>query len=179
MGVTIPFLLTISWWGPSYSELGGLITGVVFTGCVVAWALFTLQDSVLVGLRSAFWVLVENGIFGVVKFVLLVLLVTVLPDHLGIYVSWMLPVFVAVPLVNTLIFGRLIPRHTVLTSDFQPPTGRQIGRFLAGDYSGALCLLATGSLVPVVVAARIDIRSTTEFSCINRAGDIAIAFANF
>ena len=163
VGVTIPFLLTISWWGPSYSELGGLITGVVFTGCVVVWALFTLQDSVLVGLRSAFWVLVENGIFGVVKFVLLVLLVTVLPGHLGIYVSWMLPVFVAVPLVNTLIFGRLIPRHTLLTSDFQPPTGRQIGRFLAGDYSGALCLLATGSLVPVVVAARIDIRSTAYF----------------
>jgi O-antigen/teichoic acid export membrane protein len=163
VGVTIPFLLTINWWGPSYSELGGLITGVAFTGCVVAWAIFTLQDSVLVGLRSAFWVLVENGVFGVVKFVLLVLLVTVLPGHLGIYVSWMLPVFIAVPLVNVLIFGRLVPRHTLLTSDFAPPTRRQIGRFLAGDYAGALCLLATGSLIPVVVAARLDIRSTAYF----------------
>jgi O-antigen/teichoic acid export membrane protein len=163
VGVTILFLLTISWWGPSYSELGGFVTGVAFTGCVVAWAIFTLQDSVLVGLRSAFWVLVENGVFGVVKFVLLVLLVTVLPGHLGIYVSWMLPVFVAVPLVNVLIFGRLVPRHTTATSDFEPPTGRQIGRFLAGDYAGALCLLATGSLVPVVVAARLDIRSTAYF----------------
>jgi O-antigen/teichoic acid export membrane protein len=163
VGVTIPFLLTISWWGPSYSELGGLITGVVFTGCVVAWAIFTLQDSVLVGLRSAFWVLVENGVFGVVKLILLVVLVTVLPGHLGIYVSWMLPVFVAVPLVNMLIFGRLVPRHTLQTSDLEPPTSRQIGRFLAGDYVGALCLLATGSLVPVVVAARLDIRSTAYF----------------
>ena len=163
VGVAILFLLTISLWGPSYSVLGGLVAGVVFTGCVVTWAIFTLQDSVLVGLRSAFWVLVENGIFGIVKIVLLALLVTSLPRHVGIYASWMLPVVVAVPLVNMLIFRRLVPRHSVLTSEFEPPTSRQIGRFLAGDYSGALFLLATGSLIPVVVAARIDVRSTAYF----------------
>jgi O-antigen/teichoic acid export membrane protein len=163
VGVAIPFLLTISRWGPSYSELASLIAGLSFTGCVVAWAIFTLQDSVLTGLRGASWVFLENGIFGIVKIVLLVLLATILP-HLGIYVSWMLPVFVAVPLVNMLIFGRLVPRHTLLTRDRQPPTNRQIGRFLAGDYSGALFFLATGSLVPVLVAVRIDDpRSTAYF----------------
>ena len=52
-----------------------------------------------------------------------------------------------------------MPRHTLLTQRFPAPSNRQIGRFLAGDYSGALCLLATGSLVPVVVAARIDVTS--------------------
>jgi hypothetical protein len=130
---------------------------------VAAWAIFTLQDSVLVGLRSAFWVLLENGIFGVVKLVLLVVLVTTLPRHLGIYVSWMLPAILAVPLINMLIFRRLVPKHTALTRDFEPPSNRQIGRFLAGDYSGALCLLATGSLIPVVVAARTDARQTAYF----------------
>jgi O-antigen/teichoic acid export membrane protein len=163
VGISILFLLTISWWGGSYSDLGGAVTGLVFVGCVVAWAIFTLQDSVLVGLRSAFWVFVENGIFGVVKIILLVVLVTALPHHLGIYVSWMLPAVVAVPLINTLIFGRLVPRHTLLTRDFQPSSNRQIGRFLAGDYSGALCMLATGSLVPVVVAARINVQQTAYF----------------
>ncbi len=130
---------------------------------MVVWAIFTLQDSVLVGLRSASWVVLENGVFGVAKLVLLVLLVTALPHHLGIYVSWMLPVLVAVPLINMLIFGTLVPSHTLLTQDFRPPSNRQIGRFLAGDYSGALCLLATGSLVPVVVAANIDSRQTAYF----------------
>ena len=125
------------------------VIGLIFVGSVVAWAIFTLQDSVLVGLRSASWVVLENGVFGVAKIVLLVLLVTALPHHLGIYLSWMLPVLVAVPLINALIFGRLVPRHTAPTQDFQPPTNRQIGRFLAGDYSGALFLLATGNLVPV------------------------------
>jgi O-antigen/teichoic acid export membrane protein len=101
--------------------------------------------------------------FGLVKLVLLVLLVSTLPRHLGIYVSWMLPALLAVPLVNALIFGRLVPRHTLLTKDFQPPSNRQIGRFLAGDYSGALCLLATGSLIPVVVAARTDAAQNAYF----------------
>ena len=163
VGVSILFLLTASWWGSSYSQLRGPVIGSIFVASVVVWAIFTLQDSVLVGLRSASWVVLENGVFGVAKLVLLVLLVTALPHHLGIYVSWMLPVLVAVPLINMLIFGTLVPSHTLLTQDFQPPSNRQIGRFLAGDYSGALCLLATGSLVPVVVAANIDSRQTAYF----------------
>jgi O-antigen/teichoic acid export membrane protein len=153
----------ISRWGPSYSELGSLVPGLIFIGCVVAWAIFTLQDSVLTGLRSAIWVLLENGVFGVVKIALLVLLAASLPA-LGIYVSWMLPVIVAVPLVNVLIFRKLVPRHTLLTRDRRPPTSRQIGRFLAGDYSGALFLLATTNLVPVLVAVHnSDVQSTAYF----------------
>ena len=161
--ISILFVLTVGWWGASYSELNGPVIGAVFVGCVACWAIFTMQDSVLIGLRSAFWVLVENGIFGVVKIVLLVLLVAALPSHLGIYVSWMIPAIVAIPLVNALIFGHLVPRHTQLTRDFQPASNRQIGRFIAGDYSGALCMLATGSLIPVVVAARVDAQQTAYF----------------
>jgi O-antigen/teichoic acid export membrane protein len=163
VGVAIPFLLMIGQWGPSYSELGHLVPGLIFIGCVVAWAIFTLQDSVLTGLRSAIWVLVENGLFGVVKIALLVLLAASLPA-LGIYVSWMIPVIVAVPLVNVLIFSKLVPRHTAATRDRRPPTSRQIGRFLAGDYSGALFLLATTNLVPVLVAVlNSNVQSTAYF----------------
>ena len=142
---------------------GSPITGAFFVGCVVTWAVFTLQDSVLTGLRSAVWVLVENGLFGVVKIVLLVAFASRLP-HLGIYLSWMVPALAAVPLVNALIYRRLVPRHTAATLESAPPTSRQIGRFLAGDYSGAMFLLATTSLVPVLVAVRIaDVRLTAYF----------------
>jgi O-antigen/teichoic acid export membrane protein len=161
--VAVPFLLTISRWGPSYAELANPIVGVFFVGSVVTWAVFTLQDGVLTGLRSAVWVLLENGLFGMAKIVLLVLFAARLP-HLGIYLSWMVPALAAVPLVNLLIYGRLVPRHTAATLESAPPTGRQIGRFLAGDYSGAMFLLATTNLVPVLVAARIaDVRYTAYF----------------
>jgi O-antigen/teichoic acid export membrane protein len=161
--VAAVFLLTIRWWGPSYSELRGLVPGLVYAGCVVAWAIFTLQDSVLVGLRGAVWVLAENGIFGVVKIAFLPLLAVALPGALGIYTSWMLPVIVAVPLVNMLIFGTMVPRHTAATRDCQPPGGREIGRFLAGDYPGAMFLLATVGLIPVVVASRVAAAATAYF----------------
>jgi O-antigen/teichoic acid export membrane protein len=108
-------------------------------------------------------VLLENTFFGIAKIVLLVLFAAHL-KHLGIYLSWMLPAIAAVPLVNMLIFGRIAPRHTAATLDCVPPTTRQIGRFLAGDYSGATFLLATTSLVPVLVAARVsDVRSAAYF----------------
>lgn len=161
--LAVLFLLTIRWWGSSYSELGRPVTGVVFVGCVVAWAIFTLQDSVLIGLRGAFWVFAENGIFGLAKLILLVPLVAALPDHAGLYVSWMLPVIVALPLVNALIFGSLVPRHIAATQGSRLPSIRQIGRFLAGDYSGAMFLLTSVSLLPVVVATRLDAGSTAYF----------------
>jgi O-antigen/teichoic acid export membrane protein len=163
VALAVGFLLTVGWWGPSYSELRGPAAGLAFVGCVVVWAIFTLQDSVLTGLRGAFWVLAENSMFGLVKLVLLVLLVAALPDHAGIYVSWMFPVIVAVPLVNALIFGHLVPRHIALTQGFRPPSSRQIGLFLAGDYSGAMFLLASVTLVPVVVATRVGAASTAYF----------------
>ena len=163
VAVAIPFLLTVHRWGPAYAELGNPVIGLFFIGAVVVWAVFTLQDSVLTGLRNAVWVLFENGLFGVIKIVLLVLFAASL-THLGIYLSWMLPALLAVPLVNALIYRRLVPRHAEATLDCVPPTNRQMGRFLAGDYSGSAFLLATTNLVPVLVAVRIaDVRLSAYF----------------
>jgi O-antigen/teichoic acid export membrane protein len=149
--LAIGFLLAVGHLGASYSELGSLTAAVAFTACVVAWAIFTLQDAVLIGLRGTHWVAIENAAFGAVKIALLLAFATLLP-HVGIYAAWMLPVAVAVPLVNMLIFGRLVPPHARQTRDYPLPTGRQIGRFLAGDFTGAVCLLAAGNLIPVAVA---------------------------
>jgi O-antigen/teichoic acid export membrane protein len=152
--VTIPFLLTVSHWGPTYSELTGLVPGLAFIVSVVTWSIFTLQDGVMTGLRNAIWVPLENGLFGVIKIVLLIAFAAAIPA-VGIYASWMLPVFVSLPLVNGLIFFKLMPRHEHLTAHRTPPSTRQIGRFLAGDYIGAMSLLGINNLVPILVAARI------------------------
>jgi O-antigen/teichoic acid export membrane protein len=152
--VAAVFLVGVGHFGASYTELAGFIPGLIFTACIICWGIFTLQDGVLVGLRSAIWVPVENGTFGLVKIVLLLALAASLP-HEGIYVSWMLPVALSLPVVNGLIFARLVGPHARLTATRTPPTARQISRFLAGDYTGAMCVLAVTALVPVVVAATI------------------------
>ena len=74
------FLLTVPHWGESYAELRGVLPALFFTICVIAWGIFTLQDGVLMGLRSAVWVPVENGTFGVVKIALLLAFAAALPS---------------------------------------------------------------------------------------------------
>ncbi|HYA53211.1 MAG TPA: hypothetical protein VEG33_18845, partial [Streptosporangiaceae bacterium] len=152
--VAVPFLLIVGHLGSSYAELSSVPAGLIFTASIVCWGIFTLQDGVLVGLRSAIWVPVENGTFGILKIILLLAFATSLP-HTGIYISWMLPVAISLPLVNAFIFARLMRPHAQLTATRAPPSARQIGRFLAGDYTGALCVLAVTFLVPVAVAARV------------------------
>jgi O-antigen/teichoic acid export membrane protein len=160
--VAVPFLLIAAHLGSSYSELGSVLAGLIFTASIVCWGIFTLQDGVLVGLRSAVWVPVENGTFGIVKIVLLLALATSLP-HAGIYISWILPVAISLPLVNAFVFARLMQPHARLTANRIPPSARQIGRFLAGDYTGALCVLAVTFMVPVAVAARVGPSATAYF----------------
>ena len=153
--VALLFLASVGHWGgASYAELRGMIPLLFFIACVIAWGIFTLQDGVLTGLRSAVWVPVENATFGIVKIVLLLAFAASMPAF-GIPLSWMLPVIVSLPLMNLLIFGKIIPDHVQLTGDRRPPTMRQVGRFLAGDYTGALCVLAVTNLVPILVAIRV------------------------
>lgn len=160
--VAVPFLLIVGHLGSSYAELGSVLTGLIFTASIVCWGIFTLQDGVLVGLRSAVWVPVENGTFGIVKIVFLLALATSLP-HAGIYISWMLPVAISLPLVNAFVFVRLMQPHARLTASRLPPSARQIGRFLAGDYTGALCVLAVTFMVPIAVAARVGASANAYF----------------
>lgn len=152
--ITAGFLLTAGHWGASYADLSGLVPGLLFAGSVTAWAVFTLQDSALTGLRGGGWVLAENTAFGAVKIVLLVALAAALP-RTGIDLSWMIPVVILVPLVNALIFLRLAPRHASAAPDLPPPSPGEIRRFLAGDSAGNLFLLAATAVIPVVIAARV------------------------
>ncbi|WP_336204971.1 lipopolysaccharide biosynthesis protein [Nonomuraea sp. LPB2021202275-12-8] len=151
------FLLTLPLWGAAYAELATLVPALFFLGSVLVWTIFTLQDVVLAGLRKAIWVPVNSTVFGVGKMVLLVVLAFVLPTggmFGGIFVSWIVPTAAALIPISWLIFKVAIPQHVIRTgSDAAPPRLREIGRFVAGDFSGALSTLLVLYLVPVMVGA--------------------------
>jgi hypothetical protein len=160
--LAVGFLLTLRWWGPSFSQLSGPGPGLFFVVAVVSWSLFTAQDGVLTGLRRATWVLGKNTVFAALKIVLLVALATALPDN-GISASWVLSAIALLLPIEALVQRRLIPRHVADTASDRPiPSGGQIGRYLAGDYTGTLFYYALCNLVPVVVAANLD-ASTNAF----------------
>ncbi|MFG3499494.1 lipopolysaccharide biosynthesis protein [Streptomyces sp. NPDC047928] len=177
------FLVTLDLWGPSFAPLHGLAAGAFFTAACVAWALLTLQDGVLTGLRKAVWVPVGNAVFSVGKLLLLVVFATALPA-LGVFVSWAAAIALSVLPLGWLIFRRLIPRQAAADHDREPPTMGEMRRFLAGDSVGALFSLAMINLLPVMVAVRFDaahngffytaytVGGTMEFMAINMASSL-------
>jgi O-antigen/teichoic acid export membrane protein len=161
--LAVGFLLTLRWWGPSFDHLAGPGHGLFFVLAVVSWSLFTAQDGLLTGLRRATWVLGKNTIFACLKVVLLVALAAELPGD-GITVSWVLSALALLLPVELLVQRRLIPRHVEETTSDRPiPSGGQIGRYLAGDYTGTLFYYALCNLVPVVVATTLSASDNAYF----------------
>ncbi|WP_330292090.1 lipopolysaccharide biosynthesis protein [Streptomyces sp. NBC_00576] len=157
------FLLTLDNWGPSYRFLHGPVPALGFVGAVVLWNLLTLQDGVLTGLRSALWVPVGNTVFSAVKLGLLVAFAAAIPTS-GVFVSWVAAIAMSVLPLGWLVFRRLVPRHVKATEEHtKPPTLKEVGRFLAGDYTGSLFSLAVVYLVPVIVASQVSSADNAYF----------------
>ncbi|MDG4862274.1 polysaccharide biosynthesis C-terminal domain-containing protein, partial [Streptomyces sp. T-3] len=157
------FLFTLDLWGGSYSFLHGTLNGLGFVLAVVAWSLLTLQDGVLTGLRNALWVPVGNTVFSIVKLVLLVAFAAAVPTA-GVFVSWVAAIAFSVLPLGWLVFRHLVPRHVQATADrAAPPTLRELGRFLAGDYTGSLFSLAVVYLVPVLIASQVSSADNAYF----------------
>jgi O-antigen/teichoic acid export membrane protein len=154
--------LTSRGWAPTLRFLGSdgrwLVSFVVAT---VAWTIFSLQDSVMTGMRQAHWVPIENSLFSVIKVVLLVALASTAPRG-GIFLAWNVPVLLSLLPVNLLIFRRLIPRH-VRRAVTEPWYPRVIVRFATGNYVGSLFFLGSTALLPVVVANQSGARTTAYF----------------
>ncbi|MFJ8822216.1 lipopolysaccharide biosynthesis protein [Streptomyces sp. NPDC102467] len=157
------FLLTLDVWGPSYRFLHGPLPGIGFILAVIAWSLLTLQDGVLTGLRNALWVPVGNTVFSTVKLGLLVAFAAAVPTA-GVFVSWVAAIAFSVVPLGLLVFRRLVPRAVAATDDrTNPPTMREMGRFLAGDYTGSLFSLAVVYLVPVLIASQVSSADNAYF----------------
>ncbi|CQR62512.1 lipopolysaccharide biosynthesis protein [Streptomyces leeuwenhoekii] len=177
------FLLTLDLWGASYAPLGTPAAGAVFVAACAAWALLTLQDGVLTGLRKAEWVPAGNAVFSVGKLVLLALFAGTLPV-LGVFVSWAVAIAFSTLPLGWLVFRRLVPRQAAADRDLEPPGIREVGRFLAGDSLGALFSLAMINLLPVMVAVRFSaaengyfyvaytVGGTMEFMAMNMASSL-------
>jgi O-antigen/teichoic acid export membrane protein len=134
---------------PLYVSAGLAVWFVVAT---VAWSVFNLQDAALTGMRSTVWVPLENGLYGLVKLVLLVLVArTSLSD--GVFASWTIPVIALLVPVNLLLFRRILPRHATAEPDAPPPGRRVLARYMAGDYAAQAFTQLSSTFLPVLVVS--------------------------
>jgi O-antigen/teichoic acid export membrane protein len=161
----LAFVVGVRWWLPAFGFLAASpAAAALFVAALVLVCVFALQDSVLIGLREAVWVPVENTLFGVAKVGLLVLLARSARDY-GVLASWIVPAALALPPVNLLIFRWLVPRHVAATAhQTERLAVGQIARYGGGNYMGQLFSLAGTSLLPVLVASQLGAEATAYFS---------------
>jgi len=154
--VSIIFLIGVDLWSPALSFIKTNVwLSVWFVLMTMSLSLFTLQDSVLTGLRQTMWVPLENLLFAIGKIALLLLFVRLFPQY-GIFSSFTIPVVVMTVPVNYLIFCRLVPRHMEATLDLAEPIGRgQIIKYTSGVYLGYLFSTATAGILPLMVLQRL------------------------
>lgn len=150
--VGLIFILGLDRWAPTLGFLSSSPARILwFTVATMTWCIFVLQASVLTGLRETVWVPGSNLIFALGKIILLVSFAGPFPEY-GVFASWTVAVGLSVLPTSYLIFRRLIPKHVGVTQDrAEPVVPAQIVRFVAADYLGALCWLASTTLLPIIV----------------------------
>lgn len=135
---------------------------VWFVVIVMIWCIFHLQDATLTGLREAVYVPIENGVFSVLKIILLVLFVAM--PATGIFTAWSIPLLIVIVPINIIIFRKLVPQHMQSNSSNSMPISlRQLSKFVAGDFIGQVFYLSVTMLMPAIIVAKLGPQENAYF----------------
>jgi O-antigen/teichoic acid export membrane protein len=150
------FVAGLDLWAPGLGLLRDQpAVALWFVVSTMVWVIFTLQDSVLAGIRQAVWVPAENLVFAIGKIVLLFGFVAAFPT-LGVFVSWSLPSVLLVIPVTVLLFRRWIPIHVRRTRGREQRMGTwRIAHYASADYVAYLALSGTIGIMPLIVLGQL------------------------
>jgi O-antigen/teichoic acid export membrane protein len=134
----------------------------LFVSATLVWTIFSLQDSVLTGMRRVRWVLVGNVIYALTKLGLVVIFASSYP-HAGVFLAWTVPVVILVVPLNSLIFLRFVPQHEKRGSTERQWHGREMRRLLVGNFAGSLVGLVGTFIFPILVANHLGAKQAAYF----------------
>jgi O-antigen/teichoic acid export membrane protein len=140
---------------------GSLVLEVGFVVGLLIWGVFALEDAALTGLRRAVVVPFENTAYGILKLILLIAIAGVAAST-GIFVSWILPLVVIVPVINYLIFRRYAKKPEFLRN-YSAVRASAVIRFAAVDYVGAVLGQIYTNLLPLLVLSTLGPESNATF----------------
>ncbi|MCW3038214.1 MAG: rane protein involved in the export of O-antigen and teichoic acid-like protein, partial [Solirubrobacterales bacterium] len=145
---------------------GDRATAVVFVAAMGLWGIFVLQDAVLTALRRATWLPAENAAYSLAKIALLPLVLAAGSAH-TVFLAWVLPTLVVVPVINILLHVRVLRPAARSAPDAAARRlelrGRGLARFMLQDYAGFVLGQSAITLVPLVVIARLGSEQSAWF----------------
>jgi O-antigen/teichoic acid export membrane protein len=140
---------------------------VAFVLGLGVWTIFCLQDSVLIALGRAPWLPLENGLFSIAKIIVLpiALLAFGASGH-GVFLAWILPLCVAVPVVNLLIVKRVLPdirRSAPADPASTLGTTGRLSTFVGLDLIGTVLGQLSAAAIPLIVVAALGAAQNAYF----------------
>ncbi len=139
------------------------LTSVAYVISIVLWGVFTLQDAALTAMRQAPWVVVESGVFGVLKLIGLPLLFLMSAKH-GVFIAWVVPVCLLLLPVNWLLFRRvLVAERSLVADEALHQSRRRLVGFLALDYLATVFIQTSLTILPLIVIGVLGSRATAFF----------------
>ncbi len=164
--LSIAFVVVAPRLSPSLAFLGqSTVLAVEFVVISSIWAVFSLQDYVLIALHRAPWVAVENTVYGVLKLAALPALLVAGSSH-AVFVAWVGPVVPLIVVVSLFLRRRAIPSHMrrdTAHAERAPFVRRALIRFVAFDYGAIICNQAAARILPVLVVATLGDTSNAYF----------------
>jgi O-antigen/teichoic acid export membrane protein len=162
----VGFVLIMPLVNSHWRFLGGSATlGILFAAAAVIWGIFALEDAALTGLRHTGVVPVENTVYGVLKLALLVAIAGLLPST-GIFLSWVAPLVLIIPVINVLIFRRYLRQGPARVGEGDVGSRvrpREVIRFASVDYIGALLNQVYSNLLPLLVLSVLGAAANGRF----------------
>ncbi|MDP9074631.1 MAG: hypothetical protein M3N98_10745, partial [Actinomycetota bacterium] len=120
---------------------------IVLAISVPVWTIFAMEDSVLIAARRSGIVPIENATSTIAKFAVLPLCLAMAGGS-GILFAWTVPTLVAIPIVNWIIFTRVLTRPA---TPAPMPARRQFVAYALRDFPGAVLYLFSLRLVPLII----------------------------
>jgi O-antigen/teichoic acid export membrane protein len=127
-------------------------TAFAFAAIVIVWTLFSLQDSVLSGLRKSVWVPLENSLYAIAKIGFLLLPGSFVILGSSVFTAWTLPLLIIVVATNLLVFLRFVP--TLASQSGQRNTAvafKDVLQFFGWDYIGTTATMLTYGAAKLIV----------------------------
>lgn len=134
-----------------------------FPVLVVVLALFALQDWVLIGLRAARWVPLEQLVFATVKLGLLVAL-AVTAQAGGIVLAWVGPAGMAVVVVSPILVRVLHRQTESVEGAVEIPGPRALATILLGEYGTGVTGVVVPLLMPLIVVGRLGTEANAYYA---------------
>ncbi|MFY9487538.1 MAG: hypothetical protein WAP35_02420 [Solirubrobacterales bacterium] len=144
-----------------------LLWALGFAATCAMWTLWVMRDAAFVALGKAEWMVPGNAAFSIAKILALPAFYVVAKEH-GVYVAWVIPALLILPVTNMFIFRKAVPEAQAAQAGAGGVVDvfgwRRLVTFVGLDFIGSAIGEVVVVAMPLVVITLLDATETAYFS---------------